>query len=208
MLLKFSAARSKTVVDSFRVSSSSLASATLRDAPVYVNWLPSTGLSLVWVFFVESVSFFSPPVVSSEPLLSGSELPAPVVSPVWFSFSSPPVVPLVWFSFPSPVVVPPDWFSFSSPPVVPLVWFSFPSPVVVPPDWFSFSSPPVVSSGWFLFFSLPVVSSEPEVSSEPLLSESELPAPVFLPPVWSFSVGSVLFSSLPVEDVPLLVPPR
>lgn len=75
VFLKFSAAVFKAVVDSFGVSSSSLALATLRDGPVYVSWLPSTGLSLVWVFFVESVSFFSPPVVP----------------PVWFSFPSPPV---------------------------------------------------------------------------------------------------------------------
>ena len=77
VFLKFSAAVFKAVVDSFRVSSSSLASATLRDGPVYVIWLSSTGLLLGWVFFVKSVSFFSPPVVP----------------PVWFSFSSPP--PLV-----------------------------------------------------------------------------------------------------------------
>ena len=87
VFLKLSAAVFKAVVDSSRVSSSSLASATLRDAPVYVSWLSSTGLSLGWIFFVKSVSFFSPPVVS----------------PVWFSFSSPPVVPLGWFSFSSPL---------------------------------------------------------------------------------------------------------
>ena len=113
MFLKFSAAVFKAVVDSSRVSSSSLALATLRDGPVYVSWLPSTGLSLGWVFFVKSVSFFSPPVVS----------------PDWFSFSSLPVVPPDWFSFSPLPVVPPDWFSFSSPPVVPPVWFSFSSPL-------------------------------------------------------------------------------
>ena len=130
MFLKFSAARFKTVVDSFWVSSSSLASATLRDGPVYVIWLSSTGLSLGWVFFVKSVSFSSPPVVP----------------PDWFSFSSPPVVPPVWFSFPSPPVVPPVWFSFSSPVVLSPVWFSFSSPPVVPLGWFSFSSPPPLVS--------------------------------------------------------------
>ena len=76
VFLKFSAAVFKAVVDSFGVSSSSLALATLRDGPVYVSWLPSTGLSPVWVFYVKSVSFFSPPVVP----------------PGWVSFSSPPVV--------------------------------------------------------------------------------------------------------------------
>jgi hypothetical protein len=60
------------------------------------------------------------------------------------------------------------------------------------------SVPSVPSAG----VSLPVVGvppAEPEVPlSEPLLSGSELPAPVFLPPVWSFFVGSVSFSSPPV----------
>ena len=125
--LKLSAAVSKAVVDSVGVSSSSLASATLRDAPVYVNWLSGAELSLGWFLFsslpVVGVppgwgafsspplgSFSSPPVVPplepemppSEPLLSGSELPAPVflpsvVSPVWF-FS------VDWFSFSSPLL--------------------------------------------------------------------------------------------------------
>ena len=86
VFLKFSAAVFKAVVDSFGVSSSSLALATLRDGPVYVSWLPSTGLSLGWVFFVKSVSFSSPVVLS----------------PDWFSFSSLPVVLLGWFLFSSP----------------------------------------------------------------------------------------------------------
>ena len=113
--LKLSAAVFKAVVDSFEVPSSSLALATLRDAPVYVNWL-SGAERLLSVLSVPSAgvgvppglgSFSSPPVVSpsepevppSEPLLSGSELPAPVflpsvVSPVW-------VFSVDWFSFSS-----------------------------------------------------------------------------------------------------------
>ena len=143
VFLKFSAAVFKAVVDSSRVSSSSLALATLRDGPVYVIWLSSTGLSLGWVFFVKSVSFSSPPVV---PPVWFSFSSPPVVLSSWFSFSSPPVVSLVWFSFSSPPVVPLGWFSFFSPPVVSPVWFSFFSPPVVPPVWFSFSSPPPLVS--------------------------------------------------------------
>ena len=130
LLVKFLTAFSTIWVELFWVSSSSLALATLMGAPVYVSWLLNTGLSLDWVFFVKSVSFFSPP-----------EVP-----PVWFSFSSPPVVSL-------------GWFLFSSPPVVPLGWFSFSSPPVVSPVWFSFSSLPVVLLGWFLFSSPPPLVS-------------------------------------------------
>ena len=139
---KLSAAVFRAVVDSFRVSSSSLELATLRDAPVYVNWLsgaerllsvlsvPSAGVGMppgLGSFSSLPVVGVSPALVSlppepvvpsepvvppSEPLLSGSELPAPVflpsvVSPVWGSFSSPPVVSPVWFFSV-------DWFSFSS----------------------------------------------------------------------------------------------
>ena len=156
MFLKFSAARFKTVVDSFRVSSSSLELATLRDAPVYVNWL-SGAERLLSVLSVPSAgvgvppglgSFFSPPVVSPEP-----EVVSPLVS------------------------LPPE-------PVPPL------SEPEVPPE--------------------PEVPSEEPVvpPSEPLLSGSELPAPVFLPSVWSFSVDWVSFSSpLPSEEsLPLVSP--
>ena len=115
------------MVDSFRVSSSSLALATLRDAPVYVNWLsgaerllsvlsvPSAGVPLPVVGVSPALVSLPPePVVPSEPvvplsepevphsesLLSGSELHAPVFLPS--------VVSPVWFFSV-------DWFSFSSP---------------------------------------------------------------------------------------------
>ena len=128
--LKLSAAVFKVVVDSFRVSSSSLAAATLRGAPVYVNWLSGAGLLL--------------PVLSAP----SAGVPLPVVSPDWVLFSSLPVVspsepevplppePLLPLSEPEVGVL--DWFLFPSPPVVVSGWsFSV--------DWFSFSSPlPVV----------------------------------------------------------------
>ena len=82
------------MVDSFRVSSSSLALATLRDAPVYVNWF-SGAERLLSVLSVPSAgvgvppglgSFSSPPVVGvSSDLVS---LPPEPVVP------SEPVVPL------------------------------------------------------------------------------------------------------------------
>ena len=148
------------MVDSFRVSSSSLALATLRDAPVYVNWL-SGAERLLSVLSVPSAGVGVPPGL-------GSFSSLPVVSP------EPEVV--------SPLVsLPPE-------PVPPL------SEPEVPPE--------------------PVVPSEEPVvpPSEPLLSGSELPAPVFLPsvvsPVWVFSVDWVSFSSPPPseESLPLVSP--
>ena len=81
--------------------------------------------------------------------------------------------------------------------------------VGMPPGLGSFSSLPEVGVSSALVSLL----SEPEVPpSEPLLSGSELPAPVFLPsvvsPVWSFSVDWVSFSSPPPseESLPLVSP--
>ena len=166
VFLKFSAARFKTVVDSFRISSSSLALATLRGAPVYVNWL-SGAEWLLSVLSVPSAGVGVPPGLGA--------------------FSSPPVVPLS-----EPVVLP----VLSAPSA------GVPLPVVgVSPALVSLPPEPVVPL------------SEPEVPpSEPLLSGSELPAPVFLPsvvsPVWFFSVDWVSFSSLPPseESLPLVSP--
>ena len=164
MFLKFSAARFKTVVDSFRVSSSSLALATLRDAPVYVNWLSGAE----WLLSVLSVpsagvgvppglgAFSSPPVVSSEPVVlpvlsapsAGVPLPVVGVSPALVSLPPEPEVPLS-----EPEV----------PPSEPLLSGSeLPAPVFLPsvvsPFWF-------FSVDWFSFSSLP-----PSEESLPLVS--------------------------------------
>ena len=172
VFLKFSAARFKTVVDSFRVSSSSLALATLRDAPVYVNWL-SGAERLLSALSVPSAgvgvppglgSFSSPPVVSSEPVVlpvlsapsAGVPLPVVGVSSALVSLPPEPEVP----SEPELPLSEPEL-----PPSEPLLSGSeLPAPVFLPSvvspvwffsvDWFSFSSPlpseeslPLVSPG-------------------------------------------------------------
>ena len=173
VLLKVFAAVFKTVVDSVWGSSSSLAAATLRGAPVYVNWLSGAGLLLsVLSAPLARVgvppglgSFSSPPVVSpSEPVVLpvlsapsvGVPLPVVGVSPALVSLPPEPVVP-------SEPVVP-----LSEPEVPPseslLSGSELPAPVFLPSvvspvwffsvDWFSFSSPlpseeslPLVSPG-------------------------------------------------------------
>ena len=101
-----------------------------------------------------------------------------------------------------------------------LVYVNWLSGAELSPGWGSFSSLPVVGvpPGWGSFSSFPVVSpsepeeltSEPEVPPEPVVSLvwGAFPSPPVVVPVWFFSVESVSFSSLPVEDVLPLVSTR
>ena len=136
------------------------------------------------------------------------EVPSSLLALVYVNWLSGAERLLSVLSVPSAGVgVPPGLGSFSSLPVV------SPEPEVVsplvslPPEPVPPLSEPEVPPE-------PVVSpSEPEVPpSEPLLSGSELPAPVFLPsvvsPVWVFSVDWFSFSSPPPseESLPLVSP--
>ena len=192
--LKLSAAVFKTVVDSVGVPSSSL-------ALVYIIWLPGAELSPGWGSFSSPpvvvlsglVSFFSPPVMSSEPevpspepVLSGSELPAPVFSPGWVWFSSPPSeesLPLGSALVPSGETLSSSWLSLSSDGSAVKLDLAAGVAVVPPSEELPPEEPPVVEpvpeepvpGSGFLVMSVPVpplMVTLPSSSLSPRLSAS------------------------------------